>query len=56
MADEKYCKNCGAPLSKEGEPVPSEPKGYFPLLRQSGPPSPQTPCLPQPLQPLQPQE
>jgi hypothetical protein len=40
MADKKYCKNCGAPLSNDDESLPSEPKGYFPLLRQSGMPSP----------------
>jgi hypothetical protein len=40
MADEQYCKNCGAPISKEAESPPPEPKGYFPLLRQSGMPTP----------------
>lgn len=43
-----YCKNCGADLTPEskfcencGKPIIySEPKGYFPLLRQKGTPTP----------------
>lgn len=46
-----YCKNCGANLTPEskfcencGKPIKliyTEPKGYFPLLRQKGIPTPQ---------------